>query len=274
MPRIRFIHWKEAEASEYIRLFEAANYQVEYVAQLQPGFMRVLRKNPPDAFVIDLSRMPSHGREIAVALRQSRATRNIPIVFCEGDEEKVAKIRAELPDASYCGRRTLKSNLRRALKQKHAEAVAPVGAMDRYEGRTVAQKLGIREGATVSTIDAPRGTLIDIGELPANVRWREGAGQGADVTLCFIHDLASLGERLSEMRELAGVTKLWLLWRKGGSPARGEVTGALVRERAIDLGLVDYKICSFSAVWSAMAFAFKRGRQAQGASAGQERLAL
>lgn len=258
MPRIRLVHWKESEAGEYIELLTAAGYLVEYTSEFGPGLMRIWRESPPDAFVIDLSRLPSHGREIAVALRQSRATRTIPIVFCEGAEEKIAKIRAELPDATYCVRGSLRAGLRRALKQKITEPVVPVQMMDRYAGRTVAQKLGIREGSTVALVDAPREGLKAIGELPQKVQLREDGAERADVTLCFITDFASLQSRLSEMRGRAGATKLWMLWRKGGSAARGDVTEGLLRERAIDLGLVDYKVCSVNAVWSAMAFALKR----------------
>ncbi|MBV9762882.1 MAG: hypothetical protein JO340_20145 [Acidobacteriaceae bacterium] len=244
-----------------MRLLKAASYQVEYVSKIAPGVMRRLRENAPDAFVVDLSRLPSHGREIAVALRQSRGTRNIPIVFCEGAEEKVAKIRAKLPDATYCGLRGLRAALRRALKQKVQEAVVPAAMMDRYAGRTVAQKLGIREGASVALVNAPRGVWREMREAPANVKWSEGAGAGADVTLCFVHEGGGLAERLSEMREVAGGTKLWILWRKGGSAARSEVTEGLIREQAIQLGMVDYKVCSFDAVWSAMAFALRRERR-------------
>ncbi len=52
-----------------------------------------------EALVIDLSRMPSHGREVAVYLRGTKSTRHIPLVFVDGGEEKVAKIRELMPDA-------------------------------------------------------------------------------------------------------------------------------------------------------------------------------
>ncbi|HEX3684360.1 MAG TPA: hypothetical protein VHU83_17630 [Bryobacteraceae bacterium] len=125
MPRIRLLHWKAAEAGEYIELLQAAGHRVEYEPELRPGLMRIWRASPPDAFVIDLSRLPSHGREIATALRQSRATRTVPIVFCEGAEDKVARVRSELPDASYCSRKTLRAALRQALKQRVAAPVVP-----------------------------------------------------------------------------------------------------------------------------------------------------
>ncbi|HTU45847.1 MAG TPA: hypothetical protein VMF91_12340 [Bryobacteraceae bacterium] len=258
MPRIRLLHWKAAEAGEYIELLRAAGHQVEYEPEFRPGLMRTWRESPPDAFVIDLSRLPSHGGEIAIALRQSRATRTVPIVFCDGAEDKVARVRSELPDATYCTRKTLGAGLRQALKKHVAAPVVPTQMMDRYAGRTAAQKLGIKEGSTVALIDAPRDGVKVIGDLPKNVEFRDESAEQVNVTLCFIHDLASLKQRLSDMRDRAGETKLWVLWRKGGSAARGAVTENLVREYGIDLGLVDYKVCSVNAVWSALAFALKR----------------
>lgn len=228
--------------------------------------MKSWRESPPDAFVIDLSRLPSHGREIAIALRQSPRTRCVPIVFCDGEEEKVARTRSELPDASYCTRAKLRSTLRKALANRPADPVKPVQMMDRYASRTAAQKLGIKEFSTVLALGAPRDFAKVLGELPPGVDvWNETlelldgpSPAKASVTLCFVGQPHSLLPALSKVRALARSSKLWILWRKGGSAARGDVTETLVRESAIDLGLVDYKICSVNEVWSAMLFAPKR----------------
>jgi CheY-like chemotaxis protein len=216
--------------------------------------MRAWRDSPPKAFVIDLSRLPSHGREIAIALRQSPATRRIPIVFCEGAEEKVSRIQAELPDAVYCSIATLRSALKRAIAKPPPDPMKPTRMMDRYASRTVAQKLGIKENSSVALVDAPRDYIKVLGELPPGARLVEEPRPSAAVTLCFVRDLHSLQRVLSSVRELASATKLWIVWPKGVSKASGIGEGT-VRERALELGLVDYKICSVNEVWSAMLFA-------------------
>jgi CheY-like chemotaxis protein len=216
--------------------------------------MRAWRESPPKAFVIDLSRLPSQGREIAIALRQSPATRRIPIVFCEGAEEKVRRIRAELPDAVYCSTATLRSALKRAIAKPLIDPLKPTRMMDRYASRTVAQKLGIKENSSVALIDAPRDYIKVLSELPAGVRLLEEPHPSAAVTLCFVRDLHSLQRALSSVRGLASASKLWIVWPKGGSKASGIGEGT-VREHALELGLVDYKICSVNEVWSAMLFA-------------------
>jgi CheY-like chemotaxis protein len=258
MARVQLLHWKASEAGAYLELLKAAGHQVNYEPEFTTTLLRSWRESPPDAFVIDLSRLPSHGREIAGLLRQSRATRHVPIVFCEGAEEKVARVRSELPDATYCTRKTLRSLLRRAMQARPEAPVVPREMMQRYAGRSAAQKLGIQEGSRVELIDAPRNWPKILGNLPKSVEFFENYVEKINVILCFVENAASLQHWLSKLRGRAAVTKLWVLWRKGGSVARGEVAEQMVRERGIDLGLVDYKICSVNEVWSALLFAQKR----------------
>ncbi len=263
MYRVRLLHWNANEAQELIELLNTAGYEVEHDSEFRPGMMRSWREAPPDAFVIDLSRLPSHGREIATALRGSPATRHIPIVFCNGANEKISRIQAELPDAGYCRAPTLRSTLRRALAQPPQNPVRPVQMMDRYASRPAAQKLGIKESSTVAMIAPPRDYLRVLGELPANVQVFEYAGLPASVTLCFVRDPDALQHTLSQVIELAITTKLWILWPKKTSRAAGSLSETLVRQHANQLALVDYKICSVNEVWSAMLFSAKaRARKA------------
>jgi CheY-like chemotaxis protein len=260
MARLRLLHWKAGEASEIVQTLASAGHTVDYDEQWQPALMKQWRESPPDAFVIDLSRLPSHGREIAIALRQSKKTARIPVIFCGGADEKVAQTRSLLPAETYCAHAQLVPSVLAALAKPIPEKPAkPTAMMDRYAGRTAAQKLGIKEGSTVLLIDPPRDALKALGEVPAGVRFEEDESAGAsDVTLCFVHSVDDLQPTLSRIRRLAAVSKLWILWRKKTAPNHAGVTEPLVRETGIQLGLVDYKICSVSAIWSAMAFARKK----------------
>ena len=71
----------------------SADYGVDYDPAFAPAVLRALRQEPPDAVVIDLSRLPSHGREIATAIRGYKQTRQIPILFVDGAPDKVAIVR-------------------------------------------------------------------------------------------------------------------------------------------------------------------------------------
>ncbi len=262
MPRVRLLHWNAQEAAAHIVILRRSRHTVEYQEQFHPSLMKNWRESPPDAFVIDLSRLPSHGREIAISLRQSPRTKLVPIVFCDGLEEKVNVVRGILPDAVYCSLPTLAVTLRKVLKDRPVDAVKrpvkPPAMMDRYKDRTAAQKLGIANSSTLVLIDPPANAMKVLGELPPEVEIFDHPASHASVTLCFLHQPHLLGLTLSGVRRRAATSKLWLLWRKGGSAARGDVTERLVRESALDLGLVDYKICSVDSTWTAMLFALKK----------------
>lgn len=251
--RIRLLHWNATDSSRMKDLLLEAGFQVEYDEKFDSTLMRKWREDPPGAFVIDLSRLPSHGREIAIALRQSPKTRQIPIIFCDGAPDKVQQIRKLLPDAAYCA----SSELIKTLKATRPvqTPVKPVAMMNRYGSRTAAQKLGITEDSTIAAIDPPRNVSTILGELPQEVEFVE---HRAAVTLCFVHSADDLRADMSRVGSLAAKTKLWILWRKKGAPGHNGVTERLVRETGIDLGLVDYKICAVDNTWSAMLFAQRK----------------
>jgi CheY-like chemotaxis protein len=256
MARIRLLHWRAAEAGKYLTALAAAGHSVQYGQDVDSASLREWRAQPPQAFVIDLSRLPARGREIAIALRQSPATRRVPLVFCDGAAEKVEETRAFLPDAIYCGFSKLRGALRQALSAPPAEAAVPLAMMQRYAARTTAQKLGIEVACIVSVIDPPRDYLAVLGDLPSGVEFTENELSPAAVVLCFVHDLSSLQARMSELRSRARTGKLWFCWRKGKS-ASGGVSDSSIRAIGISLGLVDYKICSLNQVWSGMLFALR-----------------
>ncbi len=257
MPRVRLVHWKAGETGALRAALRAAGHTVEYDEKLDSNAFRGIRASPPDAFVIDLSRLPSHGREVATFVRGQKATRHIPIVFVGGAPEKVEAVRKVLPDAVYTASAGLRPALRVALANRPASPVVPEQMMARYTSRSAAQKLGIRAGLTAALIGPPRNFARVIGELPAGAAFEEvledAPADACPVTLWFVEDAADCQAALPHMRKLAARTKLWILWRKGSS-----VTQPFLRQSAAAVGLVDYKICAVDATWSAMLFALKK----------------
>lgn len=63
---------------------------------------RIIRNEPPDAVVIDLSRRAVHGCELARALRATAATRHLPLIFVSsGPAEAAEKALAAAPEAQW-----------------------------------------------------------------------------------------------------------------------------------------------------------------------------
>ena len=64
---MRLIHWNEVEAKQKVDLLRSAGYLVKY-DKFTPDLLRE-RQDPPNAIIIDLSRLPSQGRDAAMALK-------------------------------------------------------------------------------------------------------------------------------------------------------------------------------------------------------------
>jgi hypothetical protein len=252
MARIRLMHWKPAEAAPRVELLRTAGYEVQYEDKASPG---VIRAGAPEAVVIDLSRMPSHGREVAVWMRGTKAMRHIPIVFAGGEPDKVAAIRELIPDATYTEWNGIKGALKKALANPPATSVVPPQMMERYGNRSVSQKLGIKPGEVVTAIDPPRNFPDLLGNMPEGVEFREDERRPGPVTLWFIDDPATYQAFIAKRRSIASRSKLWVVWPKGEAGKRAGITQYLVRETALAAGLVDYKICAIDEKWSAMLFA-------------------
>lgn len=256
MPDVRVVHWRAAEAKPLIEACRRAGFEVDYTDGDGSAVCRAIRAKVPDVIVIDLSRLPSHGREVGVWLRGAKPTRKTPLVFVAGDELKIDGIRRLLPDANYCGLGTVGAVLKKVLtdapKRSAADPVVPPGIMQRWTDKSAVQKLGIGAGAAVAVIEPPRDFPALLGVLPEPVEFQD---EPAPITLWFVHETEQLLGSLRRMRALAGRTKLWLLWRKASGNG---ITQNSLREATREVGLVDYKICSVDDRWSAMLFARKK----------------
>ena len=252
-PRVRLFHWRAAEAKPLIQELREAGYTVDYPGDKLNGTYRKMRDKPPVAALIDLTRMPSHGRYVAMAIRTSKALRHIPIVFVDGDPEKVERLKKEYPDATYSSREKLPAVLKRVRPVK--DPVVPKTMISAPSDRTTAQKMGIREGMRVAVIDAPGDYARILGPLPEGAEWVEAPDEALPMTVWFAADADAYLTGLRRMRQIAGKSRLWVVYRKG---QKDGLTQFMIRDAALAVGLVDYKICSVNEAWSGLLFTVKK----------------
>jgi len=211
--------------------------------------------------VIDLSRLPSHGREMGSFLRQRKATRHIPVVFAGGDPEKVERTRKALPDAIYTPWSRIRSALKRSLARPPADPVVPPPVMEGYSGTPLLKKLGIKEGSVVALSGAPKGFEKTLGKLPAGVTIRRQVRGSCDRVVWFVKSRKELERGVERMgRALSDKGGLWIAWPKKASGVATDLTQNDVRRTGLASGLVDYKICAIDATWSGLLFARRKGK--------------
>jgi CheY-like chemotaxis protein len=256
--RVLLIHWNAAEAKERASRLRKAGYAVDCHSDESGGTLGGARANPPDAFVIDLGRLPAQGRALAVWLRQQKNTRRVPIVFIEGDPEKTRLARKAMPDAEYTDWRRIRGSLRRAIERPPADPVVP-GTMDGYSGTPLPKKLGIKSGCVLALLGAPKGFDKTLGKLPGGVRLKRQARGEADVIILFANSLADLNRRFGgAAKSLVEGGRLWIAWPKKASGVATDLTQTAVRRHGLDAGLVDYKIGAIDSTWSGLCFTQRR----------------
>jgi hypothetical protein len=261
--RIVVMHWDATEAGERAGRLRRAGYAAEpFAADPSPATLRALRDDPPAACVIDLGRRPALGRDVAIWLRQQRATRSLPLVLVAGEEAATRRVSEQLPDAVLATWRGIRGALRRALARPPAEPVVP-RPMEGYASTPLPRKLGVRAGSVVALLGAPDGFDETLGALPDGVRLRRQARGRADVVVLFVTTADTLERRFpAAVRTMADGGRLWIAWPKRASGVASDLSQAVVRSYGLARELVDYKICAIDATWSGLCFARRaRGRR-------------
>jgi CheY-like chemotaxis protein len=258
VSRVIVIHWNPESRADRTRPLERAGYEVEVRCPTSQEDLRRLAATPPDAFVIDLERSPSHGRDLALWLRQRKGTRGVPLVFVAGQPDKVSRLKALIPDATYTEWPRIRRDLRQAIRTPPAEPVVRP-ALAGYSGTPLIKKLGIKAGSTLALLGAPVGFEATLGGLPDGVRVRRQARGHFDKILLFARSRAELERRFPvATRALTEGGGLWIAWPKKASGVRSDLGQADVRAFGLARGFVDYKICAIDRTWSGLQFARRR----------------
>lgn len=128
-------------------------------------------------------------------------------------------------------------------------------------GAPLPQVLGIRAGTKISVINPPRGFVQRLNPLPDGVEFLVTAQAGLDVILFFTRDAKELVERLPALsRAMAVNGGIWVCW-PADATGRPPVSEELIRQAALEIGLVDNKIAHLDALWTGLRLVWRpKGR--------------
>lgn len=150
MTHIVLIHWNAEEAREKARILKALGHKTRILSDPEKPKPSIIRESPPDLFLIDLTRLPIHGREIAGYFRRTKATRQVPILFAGGDSAGVASARRLFPDAAFGKWDKIEEGIVKAIKNAPSSPIVP-STTTSYSGAPLAKKLGIHESYAYSS---------------------------------------------------------------------------------------------------------------------------
>jgi hypothetical protein len=258
---VRLICWNEELAQQRAKEVTKLGYRVDASSlRGSSAFISHFRDLNPAIALIDLDRMPSYGREIAIVLRGSKTTRHIPIVFAGGEEEKVARLRTELPDATFTSWEKIGKALRQAITTIPIEPVQLTPYMERWRESPLTRKLGITANMKVALIGGAEDGMEEIiGELPDGASIHQRIGHGTQLVLYVAHSLHELDAAVDHARaHLPEGASFWIIHPKTTAKLRSDFNQNDVRNLGLARGFVDYKVCAVDAQWSGLKFARRK----------------
>jgi hypothetical protein len=256
---LRLVSWNPQAAAERALELEKAGFKVQAGPAPTKQLTTHFRDLAPAAIVIDMDKLPSHGRAVGVVLRTTKSTRHLPLVFAGGEPEKVKRARRDMPDACFTDWKRAARAIKQFIVSAPATPIQPPAYMDQFAGSSTIQKLGFKAGMKIATIGAPEGFEEQLGELPENLEIGDRLGRQTQLALWFVrsrHELESeidfMGARLPEG------CSIWIIHPKQTSRLKADFNQNHVRSVALKAGLVDYKVCSVDSDWSGLKFARKK----------------
>ena len=133
-------------------------------------------------------------------------------------------------------------------------------AHQNFSGTPLDRKLGLvtAKGGVgdVAVLGEPAGFRMLLGELPDTVKLHSRLRASTNLALCFVRSRRELASLLDLLKtQLPLTTHVWLIHPK--AHAKPAFNQHEMRDAALDIGLVDYKVCSVNEDWSGLKFAWR-----------------
>jgi len=170
----------------------------------------------------------------------------------------VASIKNQLPDAIYTTWDSLANDIELALTKSISNPVTPDSMMDAYKGKSLAEKLGIKDRDLVALINPPNNYPEIIEPKYNNVIFIKQPVPHCNLLIWFVQDSEELIQHIHNLLKNTDCGKIWIAWPKKSSSRHSDLTQTVVRKTGLEAGLIDYKISSFDEIWSGLLFARRK----------------
>ena len=122
-----------------------------------------------------------------------------------------------------------------------------------YSGTPPAKKLGIKPAFKINLINEPEYYFQLFTDLPAELYFEGNEETAKDLIHFFTlknEELSNLLPLLKKQIKPAGM--IWVSWPKKASKILTDVTEDIIRNTALEIGLVDIKVCAIDEIWSGL----------------------
>jgi len=114
--RVFLVHWKSSEVGKYSKGLRKDGWLVEAESRNVMRAFERIKRNKPNAVVIDLNHRPERGREMGFTLHSIKVTNDVPVVFVDGHEEVKKKAIKSVPKAVFSTSEELNKTLEKYSK--------------------------------------------------------------------------------------------------------------------------------------------------------------
>jgi hypothetical protein len=122
-----------------------------------------------------------------------------------------------------------------------------------YSGTALEKKLGIKENFIIRLIHAPENYFDLFVEWPEKISISDDPKVKKNLIHFFTKEFSEYYSLLPLLKkEIEQNGMIWVSWPKKSAKVSSDVTEDLIRNYALETGLVDIKVCSVNEVWSAL----------------------
>jgi hypothetical protein len=128
-----------------------------------------------------------------------------------------------------------------------------MAALYGYSGTPLAKKLGIKNGFHISLVNAPEYYLRLFTDLPADLYFENEDVKNIDLIHFFTKSRDEYEALLPVLRSRIKPNGIiWISWPKKASKVVTDIAEDIIRNFALQNGLVDIKVCAVDDVWSGL----------------------
>lgn len=122
-----------------------------------------------------------------------------------------------------------------------------------YSGTALEKKLGIKENFIIRLIHEPKNYFDLFTEWPGNVEISNDPHIKKNLIHFFTKEFSEYYSMLPLLKkEIEQNGMIWTSWPKKTSKISSDVSEDLIRSYALEIGLVDIKVCAVNEDWSAL----------------------